>query len=148
MIIPETLAPRRFAVLDVMIGGWYRSHRVAGWHEILYRDPCCYCGLAPVASMDHIQPRARGGGSAWWNITGACRQCNTLKGSGSMLAFVAKMGRARMKKLARKEAQRLYLTNRQAIRARRQYGELPRAVDQGGTLMALRLAAIFPSRGA
>ena len=46
------------------------------------RFTCQYCGARPGAehlTIDHIHPRARGGGSSWDNCVLACRQCNSLK---------------------------------------------------------------------
>lgn len=48
---------------------------------VLVRDDrrCAYCG-GPGASIDHIQPASRGGGSSWLNTITACIACNGAKG--------------------------------------------------------------------
>lgn len=54
--------------------------------NILLRDQnrCQYCGkhLPPVElTLDHVMPRARGGGSTWDNLVASCRRCNNVKGN-------------------------------------------------------------------
>lgn len=39
---------------------------------------CQYCGKA-AESIDHVQPRSRGGGHTWDNVVACCRRCNTYK---------------------------------------------------------------------
>ncbi|MGH7663724.1 MAG: HNH endonuclease [Gemmatimonadaceae bacterium] len=44
---------------------------------------CVYCAsqLVPeIATLDHVHPLARGGGSAPGNLVSACAACNRLKG--------------------------------------------------------------------
>lgn len=38
--------------------------------------------------VDHIDPVARGGSSAWDNLTAACAICNCSKGPKSLLMFL------------------------------------------------------------
>ncbi len=47
---------------------------------VLARDEhCCqYCGLH-ADSVDHINPRSRGGTHTWDNVVAACRRCNSRK---------------------------------------------------------------------
>lgn len=40
---------------------------------------CQYCYKA-AESIDHIQPRSRGGMHEWTNVVACCRSCNTRKG--------------------------------------------------------------------
>ncbi|MBA2337116.1 MAG: HNH endonuclease [Acidimicrobiia bacterium] len=40
---------------------------------------CQYCGQ-PAENLDHVVPRAQGGGHTWDNVVAACRRCNTRKG--------------------------------------------------------------------
>lgn len=54
--------------------------------NIMRRDDytCQYCGCnlnSKNASIDHVQPRSRGGKHEWTNVVGACKKCNTKKGS-------------------------------------------------------------------
>jgi 5-methylcytosine-specific restriction endonuclease McrA len=48
---------------------------------------CQYCGArgsTDSMSIDHIVPRALGGGASWTNCVAACRSCNTRKGDRSL----------------------------------------------------------------
>jgi 5-methylcytosine-specific restriction endonuclease McrA len=52
--------------------------------NILIRDDntCQYCAkrcTGKEATLDHVLPRSRGGGSSWTNIVLACRKCNGKK---------------------------------------------------------------------
>ena len=54
--------------------------------NIFMRDKyCCqYCGVDPcdkTATVDHITPRCRNGGSSWTNMVTACKDCNLFKGN-------------------------------------------------------------------
>lgn len=45
---------------------------------------CQYCGDRPARdklTIDHVNPRARGGRSEWENVVVACQACNARKGS-------------------------------------------------------------------
>jgi 5-methylcytosine-specific restriction endonuclease McrA len=62
--------------------------------EIFARDRyrCVYCGgefRAGELSLDHVQPRMRGGDHSAGNLVTACRACNTLKGSRAAWDFLA-----------------------------------------------------------
>ena len=53
--------------------------------NIILRDEnrCQYCGKrlpSSQLSLDHVQPRSRGGKSTWTNVVAACTPCNTRKG--------------------------------------------------------------------
>jgi len=76
-----------------------RQNRVNRF-EIFARDEfrCVYCGLVqePEAlSVDHVQPRMRGGDRSHGNVVTACKACNTLKGSHSLPHFLAEHVEAR-----------------------------------------------------
>ena len=47
---------------------------------ILRRDNqrCGYCG-ASATTIDHIQPRSRGGKDTWENLVACCLKCNNIK---------------------------------------------------------------------
>lgn len=52
--------------------------------KLLRRDrwTCAYCGREAAErelSVDHIVPRAQGGGWTWMNLVAACRPCNARK---------------------------------------------------------------------
>lgn len=48
---------------------------------VLRRDRhlCCYCGRS-AATVDHVQPKSRGGRDSWDNLVACCMRCNNLKG--------------------------------------------------------------------
>jgi hypothetical protein len=41
---------------------------------------CQYCGSTHDLTLDHVQPRSRGGKSSWENLVTACKSCNSKKG--------------------------------------------------------------------
>jgi 5-methylcytosine-specific restriction endonuclease McrA len=54
--------------------------------NILLRDrnSCQYCGIILHSSeltLDHVQPRSRGGLSTWENLVACCHSCNRRKGN-------------------------------------------------------------------
>jgi len=54
--------------------------------NILLRDrnTCQYCGIVLPANeltLDHVQPRSRGGNSSWENLVACCHGCNRRKGN-------------------------------------------------------------------
>ena len=62
--------------------------------EIFARDGfrCVYCGgvfEADDLSIDHVQPRMRGGDGSGGNVVTACRGCNTAKGGQRLAHFLA-----------------------------------------------------------
>ena len=55
---------------------------------------CVYCGAvlpAEQLSLDHVQPRMRGGDNSEGNLVTACHACNTRKGSLPAWAFLAEL---------------------------------------------------------
>ena len=65
---------------------------------VLRRDShrCAYCGRS-ANTIDHVQPRSRGGRDTWENLVAACLKCNnkksdkTLDELGWQLSFVPRM---------------------------------------------------------
>ena len=52
---------------------------------------CVYCGEqfpADELTLDHVQPRVRGGDRSEGNLVTACRACNTLKGHQRLSEFL------------------------------------------------------------
>ena len=52
---------------------------------------CVYCGeqfLADELTLDHVQPRVRGGDRSEGNLVTACKACNTLKGHRRLSEFL------------------------------------------------------------
>ena len=55
---------------------------------------CVYCGIvfpAEQLSLDHVQPRMRGGDNSDGNLVTACQPCNTRKGHQPAWAFLAEL---------------------------------------------------------
>ncbi|MBQ1444797.1 MAG: HNH endonuclease [Renibacterium sp.] len=48
---------------------------------VLRRDEhrCAYCGKS-ASTIDHVQPKSRGGADSWENLVACCLRCNNLKG--------------------------------------------------------------------
>jgi 5-methylcytosine-specific restriction endonuclease McrA len=69
-------------------------------NEIFERDGyrCVYCGEqfpAEELTLDHVQPKVRGGDRSAGNLVSACGACNTLKGHRRLSAFLHEEPRAR-----------------------------------------------------
>ena len=63
--------------------------------RVLRRDrhQCVYCAevCAPEdLTLDHVEPRMRGGDDSEGNLVAACRRCNELKGGLAAWAFLAR----------------------------------------------------------
>ena len=68
--------------------------------EVFARDAyrCVYCGQpfpAEELTVDHVQPRVRGGDNSGGNVVTACGGCNALKGHRRLSEFLAAEGTAR-----------------------------------------------------
>lgn len=68
--------------------------------QVLARDGyrCVYCGeVRPPEELtvDHVQPRVRGGDRSGGNLVTACMACNTLKGHRRLARFLAECAGAR-----------------------------------------------------
>ena len=65
---------------------------------VLRRDAhrCAYCKRA-ANTVDHVQPKSKGGTDSWENLVAACLRCNNLKGDKTLkeigweLSFTPKM---------------------------------------------------------
>jgi hypothetical protein len=62
--------------------------------EVFARDGyrCVYCGALQEPdnlSVDHVQPRMRGGDGSPGNVVSACRGCNTRKAGRRLAEFLA-----------------------------------------------------------
>lgn len=73
----------------------YGSHRLS-FHvkftrmNVFYRDrfSCQYCHLqlpATDLTFDHVIPVSKGGKTSWDNVVSCCRECNSKKGSLTLL---------------------------------------------------------------
>ena len=61
--------------------------------DIFTRDEyrCVYCGeqfAVDDLTLDHVQPRVRGGDRSEGNLVTACKACNTLKGHQRLSEFL------------------------------------------------------------
>jgi 5-methylcytosine-specific restriction endonuclease McrA len=62
-------------------------------HEVFARDGyrCVYCGIVHPAeelTVDHVQPRSRGGDRSGGNLVTACGACNVRKGHRGIAEFL------------------------------------------------------------
>src|SRR3954467_4880591 len=62
--------------------------------KIFRRDRyrCVYCGLVGTGAeltVDHVEPRMRGGDQSDGNLVTCCRACNMLKGSAPAWQYLA-----------------------------------------------------------
>jgi hypothetical protein len=68
--------------------------------DVFARDGyrCVYCGLVQepdMLSVDHVQPKMRGGDGSEGNVVTACMACNTAKASRPLAQFLAENPEAR-----------------------------------------------------
>ncbi len=68
--------------------------------EVFARDGCrcVYCGEVydvDALSVDHVQPRVRGGDNSQGNVVTACTACNTAKASRTLAQFLRENATAR-----------------------------------------------------
>ncbi len=87
------------AIREIHRSGDDRQNRVNRF-EIFARDEyrCVYCGIVQeldALSVDHVQPRMRGGDGSQGNVVTACRGCNTLKAGHSLARFLTENPEAR-----------------------------------------------------
>lgn len=77
---------------------------------------CLYCGgrfPAPELTLDHVEPRVKGGDDSDGNLVTCCRACNTAKAGQPAWSFLAKRPEQRANLLAR--ADQLWPRLRRAI---------------------------------
>lgn len=55
--------------------------------EILIGAPCVYCG-EPSDTVDHIVALSKGGTNDWFNMSSACRSCNSGKFNHDVLQYM------------------------------------------------------------
>lgn len=74
--------PKVVRLVRYVVARWrYESGPVWSRPGVLRRDDrtCGYCA-GPAATVDHVQPRARGGRNTWDNTVASCDPCNQRKG--------------------------------------------------------------------
>ena len=67
------------------------------------RYRCCYCGTqypAPELTVDHVEPRMRGGDQSEGNLVTCCRACNAAKAGEAAWSYLARNPDARAHFLA------------------------------------------------
>lgn len=57
--------------------------------KLTAQPTCAYCGTDGPLAIDHLIPRASGGGDRENNLVRACRSCNSSKGKSDLLAWFA-----------------------------------------------------------
>lgn len=59
----------------------YRARIPLTGHAVMVRDnhKCAYCTKRKGTTVDHVQPRSRGGKHEWTNVVAACSPCNAKK---------------------------------------------------------------------
>ena len=74
VVLPSVIRLHKFVRIP------YRHAVPLSRRAIFARDggKCVYCS-APATSIDHVQPRSRGGLHAWENVVSACHKCNHQK---------------------------------------------------------------------
>jgi hypothetical protein len=68
---------------------------VATRHRIFERDGyrCVYCGKPHAIeelTLDHVEPRVKGGDASEGNIVTCCRPCNVAKGGEAAWSFLSR----------------------------------------------------------
>jgi CRISPR/Cas system Type II protein with McrA/HNH and RuvC-like nuclease domain len=62
----------------------YRGNSIrVNRQRVFKRDghQCVYCGSQKELTIDHVQPRSRGGRNTWTNLVTCCSKCNHKKGN-------------------------------------------------------------------
>ncbi len=68
--------------------GGSTDQELAEYFEILYGDPCAYCGSTEKITIDHVVPVINGGDGSWENLTAACSKCNSKKHAKPLLEWL------------------------------------------------------------
>lgn len=73
---------------------------------------CWYCG-APADTIDHMQPRSKGGTNQYGNLVPCCDECNQRKSNLNVKEYRRRMVDVAMSNLrfGNKEARRLFIDN-------------------------------------
>lgn len=86
---------KRKSPLDRFRAALIHAESAFSWRQIVRHDPCVYCVIAADqnaamsrSSVEHIQPKAKGGGNGWRNETAAHQWCNEQRGNRRLLHFL------------------------------------------------------------
>lgn len=74
---------------EMQLGSLFDDERLT----LIAQPNCVYCGVDGALSIDHIVPRAAGGGHEAHNLVRACRPCNSSKGKRDLLEWFNQQGR-------------------------------------------------------
>lgn len=88
LAVPEVIRLRRFVQVP------FRARIPLSSRAVRERDghECAYCEDRKGTTVDHIQPRSRGGRHDWLNVVAACRHCNSLKDDHTLAELTARDG--------------------------------------------------------
>lgn len=87
----------RFSIPEIIRKPYNRLHikkLPLNAHNIFVRDgfKCWYCGSDEKLTIDHVQPKSRGGKTNWKNLITCCYECNNAKGDISPEKFCIMKG--------------------------------------------------------
>jgi hypothetical protein len=85
---------RAWRVADEVAGNDRKGGPAGRRERVLHRDGfrCVYCGepfLPELLTLDHVEPRMRGGDQSEGNLVSCCSGCNALKGGQPAWSFLA-----------------------------------------------------------
>lgn len=80
--------PKSIELMKYIYAKWHYNKSgevLCSRRGVLKRDQyqCAYCGKA-ATTIDHIQPRSKGGTDSWLNLVAACQPCNHKKAAKSL----------------------------------------------------------------
>ncbi len=75
--------------------GWLHRVRLRSRLSEAQNHRCCYCGVQMTTpgnhpnsvTLEHIQPKAHGGLTDYWNCVVACYRCNCARGTQNPTKF-------------------------------------------------------------
>jgi hypothetical protein len=107
-----------------LAGVEYQQGTLQGWElreYLLHRHghTCAYCAgqsQDPVLEIEHVQPRAGGGSNRVANLVIACRACNTAKANRTAGEWAAALGRSKLDRTRKANAERIDAGKRPSLR--------------------------------
>lgn len=78
------LSPQVVKLVEYIRVPFARVNMINPSKALIYKrdgNKCQYCGATKHLTIDHVNPRALGGGDTWSNMVVACYPCNSKKGS-------------------------------------------------------------------
>jgi 5-methylcytosine-specific restriction endonuclease McrA len=86
---------RRPSVIRLLKYVYLPYKKVTMSRQNIYRrddHKCIYCGSGDNLTLDHIIPKAKGGGNTWENLAVCCGTCNVRKGDKDVDVFLKEYG--------------------------------------------------------